>query len=105
MYKERSAPSITDKEPDAWEARKGRDGNQTLRCYVQCMHCTLRGIHLHNMQTEIFSSHPQQSLLLSRGKQIVYLSKINGCPLVLRVRVLFLFVLFFVVVVVFFFST
>ena len=50
-------------------------------------HCNLRGLHLHNSRSEIFSSHSQQSLLLSRGKQLLYLSKISGCPLVSRFRV------------------
>ena len=52
------------------------------------MHYSLRGLHLHKVRSEIFSSHPQQTVLMSRGKQLSYFSKISGCPLVLRVRVL-----------------
>ena len=50
-------------------------------------HSSLRGLHSHNSRSEIFSSHPQQSLLLSRGKQLLYFWKMSGCPLVLKVRV------------------
>ena len=52
-----------------------------------CSPCSLGGLHSHNARSEIFSSHPQQSLLLSRGKQLLDFSKISGCPLVLRVKV------------------
>ena len=35
-----------------------------------CTHCSLTGLHLHNVRSEICSSYPQQSLLMSRGKQL-----------------------------------
>ena len=47
------------------------------------MHCSLRWFHLHNQRSEIFSSHPQQSMLLSG---VCSFSKISGRPHVLRVR-------------------
>ena len=56
-------------------------------------HCSLRGWQLHNLRSEIFSSH-QQSLLLLRGKQL-YFSTISGCLLVLRVGVFVTWALFF----------